>query len=126
MAVSIFRVVAVFITTIFVSEVSAFVGRVVLNRLLVAVVVAIRVLSSRFVVARVFFFIVSRLVVSGVSGVKILRPAISMSSVVVGGNLSPLAVVGSLVLVIVRSDVVGGGDMVGLSLVVVVLVMVRV
>ena len=126
MAVSIFRVVAVFITTIFVSEVSAFVGRVVLNRLLVAVVVAIRVLSSRFVVARLFFFIVSRLVVSGVSGVKILRPAISMSSVVVGGNLSPLAVVGSLVLVIVRSDVVGGGDMVGLSLVVVVLVMVRV
>ena len=126
MAVSIFRVVAVFITTIFVCEVSAFVGRVVLNRLLVAVVVAIRVLGSRFVVARVFCFIVLRLVVSGVSGFQVLRPAISMSSVVVGGNLSPLAVVGSLILVIVRSDVVGGGDMVGLSLVVVVLVMVRV
>ncbi len=115
MGVTIVRVVAVFITTIFVSEVSTLVGSVVLNRLLVAVVVAIRVQGSRFVVARIF-------VMSGVSGVQVLRPAIS----VVGGNFSPIAVVGSLVFVIVGSDVVSGRDVVGLSLVVVVLVMVRV
>lgn len=110
--------------TIFMSEVSALVGRVVLNslvgtvvlnRLLVAVVVAIRVQGSRFVVARV-------LVMSGVSRMQVLGPAIT----VVGGNLSPFAVVGSLVLVIVRSDVVSGRDMMGHSLIVVVRVVVRV
>ncbi len=124
MGVTIFRVVAVFIMTIFMSEVSALVGRVVLNslvgtvvlnRLLVAVVVAIRVQGSRFVVARV-------LMMSGVSRMQFLRPAITVMS----GNFSPIAVVRSLVLVIVRSAVVSGGDMVGLSLVVVVRVMVRV
>ena len=121
---TIFRVVAVFITTIFMSTVSALVSSVVLNsllgtevlnRLLVAVVVAIRVQGSRFVVARV-------LMMSGVSRMQVLRPAIT----VVSGNLSPIAVVRSHVLVIIRSDVVGGGDMVGLSLIIVVCVMVRV
>ena len=62
------------------------------------------------------------LMMSGISRMQVLRPAIT----VVSGNLSPIAVVRSHVLVIVRSDVVGGGDMVGLSLIIVVCVMVRV
>ncbi len=71
--------------------------------------------GSRFVVKRVFMM-------SGVSVVVcVSRPGISK----IVGNLSPVAVNGSLVLVIVRSDVVGG-DMVGHSLVDVVRVVVRV